>query len=91
MTILSFPTEHRFDLRRNNRQMEANMGMADRWIRLMVAAVVVLLYFTGVIEGALGIALMLFGAVFAITSFMSFCPIYAAFRFNTRGTAKRAN
>ncbi|MFZ1688520.1 MAG: DUF2892 domain-containing protein [Flavobacteriales bacterium] len=69
--------------------MKPNMGSADRVIRVIVAAIVVGLYFSGVIEGALGIVLMLFAAVFAITSFMSFCPIYAVLRFNTCSTAKR--
>lgn len=71
--------------------MKPNMGGADRVIRLIVAAIVVGLYFFGVIEGALAIVLMLLASVFVITSFMSFCPIYAAFRFNTCNTAKGAN
>ncbi|MBK6754186.1 MAG: DUF2892 domain-containing protein [Flavobacteriales bacterium] len=71
--------------------MKPNMGSTDRVIRSIVAAVVVVLFFTNVISGALGIVLMLLAAVFAITSFMSFCPLYTVFRFSTRDTAKRPN
>ena len=69
--------------------MKPNMGSTDRVIRSIVAALVVVLFFTNVISGALGIVLMLLAAVFAITSFMSFCPLYTVFRFSTRDTAKR--
>ncbi|MBP7408761.1 MAG: DUF2892 domain-containing protein [Flavobacteriales bacterium] len=71
--------------------MKPNMGSTDRVIRSIVAALVVVLFFTNVISGALGIVLMLLAAVFAITSFMSFCPLYTVFRFSTRDTAKRPN
>ena len=71
--------------------MKPTMGSTDRVIRSIVAAVVVVLFFTNVISGALGIVLMLLAAVFAITSFMSFCPLYTVFRFSTRDTAKRPN
>jgi len=71
--------------------MKPNMGSTDRVIRSIVAALEVVLFFTNVISGALGIVLMLLAAVFAITSFMSFCPLYTVFRFSTRDTAKRPN
>ena len=64
--------------------MKPNMGSADRILRLIVAMVVAALYFTGKIPGTLGIVLMVLAAVFALTSFMSFCPLYAPFRFSTK-------
>jgi len=64
--------------------MKPNMGSADRVIRLVLAAIVAFLYFSGTITGTLGIVLMIFAAVFALTSLVSFCPLYAPFRFNTK-------
>lgn len=64
--------------------MKVNMGSADRIIRLLAAVVIAILYFTGRIEGTLGIVLLFLAAVFALTSFISFCPLYAPFGFSTR-------
>lgn len=63
--------------------MKKNMGSLDRTVRIMVAALVAVLYFTGVIQGTWAIVLLLFAAVFLLTSFMSFCPLYAVFGINT--------
>jgi hypothetical protein len=57
--------------------MKKNMGSADRIIRLIVAAVIAILFFTNVISGTLGIVLLVIAGVFALTSFISFCPLYA--------------
>lgn len=59
------------------------MGSADRIIRLIVAAIVVALYFTNTINGTLGIVLMVLAAVFVLTSFIAFCPLYLPFGINT--------
>lgn len=63
--------------------MKPNMGTADKTIRLIVAVVIAVLYFTGVVSGTLGIVLLALAAVFALTSFISFCPLYAPFGINT--------
>ena len=56
--------------------MKKNMGSADRIIRLLLAAVFAYLYFGGVVTGTLGIVLVVLGGVFALTSLISFCPLY---------------
>ncbi|HCC71063.1 MAG TPA: DUF2892 domain-containing protein, partial [Bacteroidales bacterium] len=38
--------------------MKKNMGLADRLVRILIAAVIAVLFFTGVIEGTLGIILL---------------------------------
>lgn len=63
--------------------MKKNMGGLDRIIRLAVAVVVAVLYFTGVIEGTLAYVLMALATIFVLTSFVSFCPLYALFGLNT--------
>ena len=64
--------------------MKKNMGSADKTIRVFIAAIVALLYFTGVITGTLAIVLMIFALVFIVTSLFSFCPLYPILGMNTR-------
>ena len=56
--------------------MKKNMGTADRIIRLLIAAVAVFLYFNGTLSGTVGIVALVVAAVFALTSLVSFCPLY---------------
>lgn len=63
--------------------MKANMGSADKIIRIFVAAVIATLFFTHVITGTLGIILLVLAGIFVLTSFVSFCPLYAPFGIST--------
>ncbi|MBT8182280.1 DUF2892 domain-containing protein [uncultured Eudoraea sp.] len=63
--------------------MKKNMGSADRIIRFIVAAIIAVLYFTEIIGGTLGIVLLVLAGVFVLTSFVSFCPLYAPFGIST--------
>jgi hypothetical protein len=63
--------------------MKANMGAADRIIRLVFAAIFALLFFTETFNGSWGIVLMAIAVVLTLTSFVSFCPLYALFGFST--------
>lgn len=63
--------------------MKKNMGIADRIIRVIIAAVVSVLYFTGTISGTLGIVLLVLAGVFVLTSLISFCPLYLPFGIKT--------
>ena len=67
--------------------MKKNMGTADRVIRIIVALVLAALYFTDVVTGTLGIVLIVVGAVFLLTSFVSFCPLYTMFKMSTTKTS----
>ena len=70
--------------------MKKNMGGADRIVRLLLAAVIAVLYFTNVVSGTLGIVLLVVAAVFALTSFVSFCPLYAPFGMSTCAREEKA-
>ena len=59
------------------------MGNADRAIRVIVAAIIAVLYFTNVIPGILGTVLILLAGIFLLTSLVSFCPLYLPFGLNT--------
>ena len=63
--------------------MKKNMGNADKIIRIIVAAVIAVLYFTNVISGTLAIVAGIVAVIFVLTSFISFCPLYVPFGINT--------
>ena len=63
--------------------MKKNMGTADRVIRIVIAIFVITLFAMEKITGTLGILLIAFAVVFAITSFISFCPLYTPFGIST--------
>ena len=63
--------------------MKKNMGAADKAVRVIIAAVIAVLYFTGTLTGTLGIVLLVLAGVFLLTSLVSFCPLYAPFGLNT--------
>jgi hypothetical protein len=69
--------------------MKKNMGVADKIIRLIIAAVFIALYFTGVVEGTIGIVLIALAVIFSLTSFISFCPLYLPFGINTCSVNKK--
>ncbi|MBK9052752.1 MAG: DUF2892 domain-containing protein [Chloroflexi bacterium] len=62
-----------------------NMGNTDRIVRLGLALLVAVLYFTGVISGTLALILGILAVVFALTSFVAFCPLYLPFGLSTLG------
>lgn len=63
--------------------MKKNMGSADRIIRFILAAIFIGLYFTNTVTGIWGIVLLVLAGVFILTSFISFCPLYAPFGLST--------
>lgn len=63
--------------------MKNNMGSVDRIVRVLIAIAVGVLFYAGVISGVLGIVLLVLAVVFVLTSFVSFCPIYAIFGIRT--------
>ena len=64
--------------------MNKNMGNIDRGIRVLAAIIFAVLYFSGTVGGTLGIVLLVLGAVFLLTSLVSFCPLYVPFKISTR-------
>lgn len=68
--------------------MKKNMGSADRIIRLLIAAVIAVLYYMDIVSGTLGIVLLVVAGIFLLTSFISFCPLYAPFGLSTCKTTE---
>lgn len=63
--------------------MKKNMGSADRIIRILLAVVFAVLFFTNTVTGTFGIVLLVLAGVFLLTSFVSFCPLYTLVGLNT--------
>ncbi len=58
------------------------MDGTDRIIRIIIAAIVGILFWQGIIEGTLAYILITLAIVFIITSLVSFCPLYKLFGIN---------
>jgi hypothetical protein len=63
--------------------MKKNMGKTDRMIRLIIAGIMAFLYVSGAVDGTLGYVVIAIGAIMLLTSFVSFCPLYAPFGIKT--------
>lgn len=60
------------------------MGAADKIVRLVIAAIIAVLYLTEVISGTLGIGLLIAAGVFVLVSLIGFCPLYLPFKLSTK-------
>lgn len=64
--------------------MKNNMSNADRIIRLVIAALAAILYFTNVITGTFGLVLLALAGILVVTSLIGFCPLYALVGISTK-------
>ena len=64
--------------------MKQNMGTIDRAIRLIAAAIIAALYFTGQISGTLAIVLGVIAVIFLVTSLIGWCPAYLPLKLSTK-------
>ena len=55
--------------------MKKNMGKTDRVLRILLAVVIAVLYFTDSISGTAAIILLIFAGIFILTRFVGFCPL----------------
>jgi hypothetical protein len=60
------------------------MGSADRVIRILVAVVIAILYFTNQISGIAAIILGIIAILFIITGFSGVCLAYMPFGLSTK-------
>lgn len=63
--------------------MKKNMGSADKLIRVLIAAVVGILYYMDKIEGTLAYVLIAVAIILLVTSLINFCPLYRIIGINT--------
>ncbi len=65
--------------------MKKNMGTIDRLLRVVVAIVIAILYFTHVVTGTIALVLLALAGIFMLTSLISTCPLYMPFGISTKG------
>ncbi|MDX9947359.1 MAG: DUF2892 domain-containing protein [Bacteroidales bacterium] len=63
--------------------MKKNIGTIDKAVRLVLAAIILLLYFTNVISGTLALVLIFVAMILTLTSLIGVCPFYIPFGINT--------
>jgi hypothetical protein len=63
--------------------MKKNIGTIDKAVRLGLAAIILLLYFTNVISGTLALVLIIVAMILTLTSLIGVCPFYIPFGINT--------
>ena len=63
--------------------MKKNMGQTDKLIRVFIAFIIAVLYYTQVINGTLALVLLALATILVVTSFINFCPLYTIFGLNT--------
>lgn len=72
--------------------MQKNVGNADRFIRIMLGIILLLLFLSEPFESLTGNLILLVISISMIaTSFMSFCPAYTLFKINTGKSEKKKN
>ncbi|HUZ58340.1 MAG TPA: DUF2892 domain-containing protein [Hanamia sp.] len=64
--------------------MKSNIGYIDKLVRILIAVLILVLYFTDVISGAAAIDLFIVAAILLITAFINFCPIWHFLRISTK-------
>jgi hypothetical protein len=65
--------------------MKQNMGRWDRVLRLVAAAAIAVLLIAGILKGTAAVVLAIVAAVFVITTFVGFCPLYVPLGISTKG------
>ena len=68
--------------------MKKNMGSTDKIIRILIALVIVGLWYKEVISGTTATVLGVLAIIFLLTSLISFCPLYLPFGINTSKKSK---
>ena len=63
--------------------MKKNVGNPDKIFRIILAIVLLTLYFTNVVTGTWGIVMLVAAAILILTSLMSSCPLYSVFGFSS--------
>lgn len=70
--------------------MKKNMGNIDRGIRILIALVIIALYFANVISGTWGIILLIVSGLLIVTSLIGICPMYIPFGIHTNRDIQKA-
>jgi ABC-type transport system involved in cytochrome bd biosynthesis fused ATPase/permease subunit len=68
--------------------MKKNIGSGDQAIRTLLAAIIIVLYFSNIVTGTIGIVLLGLAGYLITTSLAGFCPLYTLLGINTNEVRK---
>ncbi|ROL60454.1 DUF2892 domain-containing protein [Bacteroidetes/Chlorobi group bacterium ChocPot_Mid] len=71
--------------------MKKNMGSIDKIIRIVVALLIIVLFFAKILSGTVAIILLVISLIFILTSIVGFCPLYRIFGLTTCKTKATNN
>lgn len=63
--------------------MKKNMGKTDRIVRVLLSIILTSLYAFNIVEGVMGVLLVILSGIFLLTSFVRVCPLYMPFGIKT--------
>ena len=69
--------------------MKKNIGNGDRFLRIMIGIIALILVMANVVEGTMMWIALAIGISMVVTSSIQFCPMYSIFRFNTCKVKKK--
>ena len=64
--------------------MKSNLSTSDKAVRMTVAMMLVILYFTNTLTGVLGKLALVLGGLFMLSGLMSFSLLYAILGISTK-------
>ena len=63
--------------------MKKNVGNGDRFLRIMIGIIALILVMANVVEGTMMWVALAVGVIMVVTSSIQFCPLYTLFGFST--------
>jgi len=64
--------------------MKANLHLADRIVRIVLAFTLIILYLQSLVSGAVGIIMLAVATLLLITAWINFCPLYHLLGISTK-------
>lgn len=64
-------------------KLKSNIGTADRAIRLLLAMILIILFYTEILSGIFGVIGLILALLLTVTSLTTFCPLYKVLNLNS--------
>ena len=68
--------------------MKKTVGKADAAVRIIIAAVIGIMYLAGYIVGAIALVLGIIAVLLLVTGITGYCPAYSIFGISTKTTVR---
>ncbi len=71
-------------------KLNPNLGSIDKVTRLLLALLLIVLFYTDVVSGTLGIVALISALLLTVTTLIGFCPLYKLFNLSTVFNKKKS-